>query len=356
MNEVSSLAFGMVFDGLNRRGIPSERLVEGLPVSLDDLRGFRKRVDWDLFVRLNERLEELCGGPGGLFQLGHDQFQRSSTFGFMRQVARVFRRPRDLYWMGTTWFGRSLFSIVEGEFRDLPDKRIEEIIRIPEGYRDCPQLFHVMHGSLTSAPNLIRFPDAQVEMELAPRQATYLITPPQREAFQRPRISKLTSRFAAWDLIEALSKQQDEFKESIQELNSSRDDFVEQLALVREIGHELSRQVGLDEVTRTLATHFEKHLPEWRVALWHQPLDAGKEVLLFAAPGASDRPPRSYPLRTARGVVGRLDVWPSDAQAESMADSRRGELLEGLVPWIALALDGARSHAALRNSAIGPLS
>jgi len=264
----------------------------------------------------------------------------------------VFRRPRDLYWMGTTWFGRSLFSIVEGEFRDLPDKRIQEVIRIPERYLDCPQLFHVMHGSLTAAPNLLRYPDARVEMDLAPRQATYLITPPQREKFTRPRISKLTSRFAAWDLIEAMSKQQDELKESVQELNTSRDDFVEQLALVQQIGHELTRQVGLDEVTRSLANLFEKHLPDWRVSLWHQPLDAGAEILLFAAPGSSDVSPRSYPLRTARGVVGRLDVWP----AEGAAEARRGELLEGLVPWIALALDGARSYAALRSAAIGPLS
>jgi hypothetical protein len=352
MNEVSSMAFGMVFDGLTRRGIPADALVAGLPVSLEELRGFRKRVDWDLFVRLNERLEELCGGPSGLFQLGHDHFQRSSTFDFMRQVARVFRRPRDLYWMGTTWFGRSLFSIVEGEFRDLPDKRIQEVIRIPEEYRDCPQLFHIMHGSLTSAPNLLRYPDARVEMDLSPRQATYLITPPQRERFARPRISKLTSRFAAWDLIEVMSKQQDELKESVQDLNASRDDFIEQLSLVQEIGHELSRQMGLDELTRSLANLFEKHLPDWRVALWHQPIDAGEEVLLFAAPGSSDRPPRGYPLRPARGVVGRLDVWPS----ESVVDARRGELLEGLVPWIALALDGARSYAALRSAAIGPLS
>lgn len=352
MNEVSCLAFGLVFDGLSQRGIPEARLVEDLPVTLESLRGFRKRIDWDLFVRLNERVEELCGGRRGLFELGHDQFHRSSTFGFMRQVARVFRRPRDLYWMGTTWFGRTIFSIVEGEFEDLPDKRIREVIRIPAQYQDCPQLFHVMHGALTAAPNLLRYPDARVEMDLAPRQATYVITPPQREKFPRRGIAKLTSRFAAWDLIDAMSKQQEELKESVQDLNAARAEVSAQLELVQVIGRELCRQIGLEELAHTLAGLFEEHLPDWKIALWLQPPEAGDPMPLYKGLGVSGPPWRSYPLQTGRGVVGRLDVWIGGDDT----DPRRTDLLEGLVPWIALALDGARSYAVLRNAAIGPLS
>lgn len=350
MNEVSCRALGLAFDGLAKRGIPHERLVEDLPVSLDRLRGFGQRIDWDLFVQLCERLEEICGGPEGLYQLGHDQFQGSSTFGFMRRVARVFRRPRDLYWIGTVWFGRALFSILEDDFKDLPDKRIREVIRIPPQYRDCPQLFHIMHGSLTATPSLIRYPDAQVQMDLVPRQATYLITPPGRDKFTRPRISSLTSRYGAWELIDSLSSQQDELKANIQGLSTAFAEVSAQLRLVQLIGEELCDQVGVDELTRALAGVFEKHLPDWRIALWLQPLDPADEMPLLQAAGVSGPPARSYPLRAARGVVGRLEVWSGATDT----DPRPNDLLEGLVPWIALALDAARSRAALRAAALEP--
>ncbi len=350
MKEVSCRALGVFFDGLTKRGIPHEQLVEGLPVTLDQLTGFGQRIDWDLFVQLCERMEEIVGGPEGLFALGHDQFQGSSTFGFMRRVARVFRRPRDLYWMGTVWFGRALFSILDDDFKDLPDKRIREVIRIPPPHRDCPQLFHLMHGSLTAAPSLLRYPDAEVKMDLTPRQAVYWITPPEREKFARSRIAKLTSRYGAWELIESLSSQQDELKANIQAVSAAHAEVSEQLKLVRVIGEELCEQIGVEEVSRALAGVFEKHLPEWRLALVVQAPDAAEETLLQAAQ-VSGPPTHSFPLRTARGAIGRLDAW----SGESGTDPQRVELLEGLVPWIALALDGARAHAALRPAAPGPV-
>jgi hypothetical protein len=352
MNEVSCRALGLAFDGLTERGIPHERLVEGLPVDLDELRGFRKRIDWDTFVQICERLEELYGGPEGLYQLGRDQFRGTSSFDFMRAVARVFRRPRDLYWMGTVWFGRSLFSILEDEFQDLPGKRIREVIRIPAPHRDCPQLFHLMHGALTAVPRILRYVDAEVEMELRPRQATYLITPPGREKFARRTIASLTSRYAAWGLIDAMSEQQAELKESFQELSEAREQLAvraEQLHRIQEIGQKLGDHAGLEAFTGALAAVFAEHLPEWSIAIWLRPLDGGPETLLHKGRGLSGAP-RSYPLRTGGGSVGRLEVWGDAGDAAP----DRAELLEGLIPWIALALDNARTHAALQAAGVAP--
>ncbi len=340
MNEVSCLYFGGVFDGLTVRGIPHERLVDGLPVSLDTLRGFRKRVDWDLFVQLNERLEELCGGPEELFALGRNHLRSASSFGFMRLVARVFRRPRDLYWMGTVWFGRSLFSNLEDEFEDLPDGRIREVVRIPAAYRDCPQMFHLTHGVLTAVPKLLRHPEADVEMKLDDREATYFIRPPAQERFARRKLAALTSRFSAWELVEAMSEQQEELKQSYRELGAAREQVVaqaRQLQLVHQLGEELSAHVGVDALTDGLADVFARHLPDHRIALWLRSREGEDETLLRPA-AASAPPDRTYPLKTGSGPVGRLEVWGGQV-------SDRDELLEGLVPWIALALDNARSHA-----------
>jgi hypothetical protein len=178
-----------------------------------------------------------------------------------------------------------------------------------------------------------------------------VITPPARERFAHRTIASLTSRYSAWGLIGAMSEQQDELKESYQELSAAREQVAaqaEQLQLIHAIGRELSEHVELDAFTRTVAEVFEHHLPDRRIALWLQPLNAQTESLLHKGAGMSGPPARSYPLVTGKGTVGRLEVWGGEADG----DERRDALLEGLVPWIALALDNARSHAALQAAGI----
>ena len=64
----------------------------------------------------------------------------------------------------------------------------------------------------------------------------------------------------------------------------------------------------------------------------------------------SGPPACDYRLETGKGSVGRLEVWNPSERADRL------ELLEALVPWMALALDGARSYAVVREAAIGPFS
>jgi hypothetical protein len=338
MKEVSCRAFGLALDGLKARGIPPEKLVNGLPTTLEVLSDEKERVDWDLFVRVLERLEELLGGSQALVELGRDHFHSSSSFGFMRRVARVFVRPRDLYWMGTNWFGRSLFTNVEGTFEDLPDGRVRETLRIAEGYRDCPQLFYVMCGGLSSAPRLLERPDAAVKMALRAGRAVYTITPPAHARFRGQPLSMLTSRYAAWGLIETLSQEQQELNRSLAEMNEQLQEALSSLEELRKatvIGREIATHAEPADLAQDLEKALSQHVPNRGLALSLETGDR-REILLDRRPQDGQLPTRSFELVNGARRVGRLEIW--DAGPEGPPD-----LLDELIPWIALGLDNARS-------------
>jgi two-component system cell cycle sensor histidine kinase/response regulator CckA len=216
VNEVSCRALGVVFDGLTSRGISHDKLVEGLSTSLPLLRDPNARIAWELFTRLCDRAAFLAGGPSALEEMGYRQ-NRTKSYAFVRRVASAFTRPRDVYWLGTVWFGRHLFTIVEDEFEELPDGRIRECLRIPQPYRQCEAFFHIIKGALRAAPSLVGHDDASIESEITPREATYWISvPPDRSLRRLWRMIAAPFRFPA--LIEELSHQQQELRRSYGDL------------------------------------------------------------------------------------------------------------------------------------------
>ncbi|MGH0033765.1 MAG: hybrid sensor histidine kinase/response regulator [Myxococcota bacterium] len=222
MNEVSNRVFGLVFDGLAARRIEPERLVEGTGISLEFLRDSGARTDWTDFTVLVERLEVLLGGKEALERIGYEQFWTES-YAQMRRIAGLLALPQDLYWLGTVWFGRELFTVIEDEFEVLPDGRIRETLRIPRDQPGCPALFHVIRGSLRATPSMLDLPDATVDARVDSHEATFLITPPPTRRSLRMIFSSLRAALSqsARPLFEQLSAQQVELQRTNKRLSQT---------------------------------------------------------------------------------------------------------------------------------------
>lgn len=93
-------------------------------------------------------------------------------------LVNLVTSPEVLYLLGNRLGLARTFSHLEVEHRRKPDRRISLTIRIPPPYEDSPQFFHVTWGILRAFPRLLGLPDAEVELELTPRTAHYLIRPP----------------------------------------------------------------------------------------------------------------------------------------------------------------------------------
>jgi PAS domain S-box-containing protein len=220
VSEVSCRASALILEGLRSRKIPEAELVSGLPVTVAELRDTRKRIPWDVFVELLERTEALCGEPEALEEIAASVFD-SPTFEYLRRIARLFVDSRDVFWMGSKWFGHSIFWSVDDRFETLPDGRLRETVTLRPGYRDSPAFFRLLLGAIRSAPRFVGQPDAVVTMELTPRQAVYEIEPPPARSWWARLPRRLANLVASRGAIEELRVEQEELKAGFRKLQEA---------------------------------------------------------------------------------------------------------------------------------------
>jgi len=357
MNEVSWRALDVIFHALAERGIDPERLVDGLPVSLADLR--RDRIDWDLYVTLLQRLEALCDDPGSLEAIGASAVE-SQALRAVRALSFFFRKVHQLYWMGSRWVGPSFFSNVRYAYRQLGDGRSEMSLEIAEGFRPCPQLFSLTAGTLRAAPRLMGLrEDAQVEASLSSHKVVYRIRAPRSISplGLLRRVTKLP--FAAWTAVEELGAIQAGLNQAIHArpaglhpANATSDaaDTVDQLG--RELLRVLDSERLPDQLLEFLALRFG-----WRGAsLWMTGADEGELVFYGRYGSTRGKASSGHRLVISDRPIGRLDVWvderPGHPDHRDGPEDRDGEweLLEKLMPWIAVTVQNSRIAASRRSA------
>ena len=246
MNEVSCKAPEILLEVLAQRGIPGERLVEGLPLALRDLANPRKRIDWDLHVALLERAEKLCGGSEGVEEVG-THIVEATQLRAVRALAALFVSLRQLYWMGCRWVCPAYFSHIAFDYEELAGGRVRVTVEIPPPYRDSELFFRMVRGSFRVVPGFLgQKREARVEMQIEPRRAVYTITPPRsfalgailRRVFKRPGDAR--------KVVEALSAQQEDLNVQYAELRTAKQRLgtqAQQLETIDILGRELLKQI-----------------------------------------------------------------------------------------------------------------
>lgn len=346
MSEVSAWVFKPLFAAAEQAGHSPEELVEGLSISPSIVRSRYKRVPWDDFVVVGERVCAIIGGPDALEDLVAE-FGVRPVSGIVRLFAGRLVNVRALYTLGAKWLGPSTFLCTRAFCEDLPDGRLRQTVEILPPYQDSELFFRTMRGILRTTPGMVGGPDAHVEMTIAPRKGIYTITLSERERRRwwaaRPRAS------AVADALGELTAMQEELQLSLAETHARGRVLVAQAARLTTL-HRLSRQLAertdvrgvADSVVDLLREHFG--FSAVRVSVSSRAGLAAEVVRAGGAPvgPASD----SRELLASSGVVGRVELWSASADSGSNpADP--DPLLDELVPWIAVALDNARSFEAL---------
>jgi PAS domain S-box-containing protein len=343
MREVSGRAAEFLIEALEQRGIAPERLVEGLPIGLEDLRDSARRRDWALHVRLIERLEELIGTEE-LERVG-SQSLRIGHMGRVRTLAGYMLRPQELYWMAAHWVGPIYFSHLRYQYEELGADEVRFAIEIPEGHVPCAGYFHINRGALRHAPFLLGMEaDAEVDMRIDPggRRAEFRIRPPRQRSLWGALRRLFGTSAVASEAVAELARQQRDLNRGFEELGAAE----------RELEEQRGQLQALDALGQTLVAEIESHrlgegllevLRErfgWEgAALWVSD-PSGDEAQLVCASGSVSGRPVPHELRAAGRLAGRLDVWGRDTSAR---DPAAEELLGRMLPWIAAAV--ANAHA-----------
>jgi signal transduction histidine kinase/CheY-like chemotaxis protein/HPt (histidine-containing phosphotransfer) domain-containing protein len=106
----------------------------------------------------------------------------------------------------------------------LPDGRYEGVIVIPPEYRDCPAFFHLCAGIFSALPRAIGLLDARVDLRLAPRQGTFVITPPATVSWWHRVRWAFKAMFQAGELVDQLAAQNERLTISSREALAARAD------------------------------------------------------------------------------------------------------------------------------------
>jgi PAS domain S-box-containing protein len=222
VREVSCRAVQIVLDVLEAARIPVGPIVEGLPVTLAELRDPHARIDWDVYAEVLARVELACGDDLPLEEVGA-RVLSGTPFEMLRRAGQLFMGPRHLYEIAERFLPASLFSNVVVRLAWLPSGRLVVTGEIPPGYRESIPFFRICHGNIAALPRLLDLPPSKIEEQaLSGRSARLvLLPPPSHTLLSRVRRSARAVS-ALGEMWRGIEWHQRELEQSLAALRSSR--------------------------------------------------------------------------------------------------------------------------------------
>ncbi|MBI2396092.1 MAG: response regulator [Deltaproteobacteria bacterium] len=224
MSHVSCRATRMLLEASEAHGLDRDALVRGLPVSLAHLLDVRRRVTWDVFAELNDRLAEQLPDVAALEEVGRG-LVRTPSYRFMQVAARWVVTPRQLHEIGARWLAPALFPELRLEILHLTDRRMVFRGEIPPPLRPSAAFFHLCRGSLAGVSTLLGFPPSIVHGSIGSRVSELEVFLPTEPPRGRSLLRRVRARVAGVPLFEDLLHQQEEVNETYRAMLRSRQDF-----------------------------------------------------------------------------------------------------------------------------------
>ncbi len=331
-----------MFPTLETHGLSLERLAEGLPVSVEHLRDPSKRIDWDTNLEIVERALDLLG-PEKFSDVGERSLDAAPLLLF-RLLGVFVADTRYLYRMACRWIGPSFFAHIRFDCVDLPDGRVRIEIEIPASYRGSVPFFRAYEAGFRAVPRVLGHGNASVEAEISPHLARFYIRAPRRASLLGwiRRLVRLPQ--AARAAVEEVASHQTRLNRALEEVRGEHAELrsqVEQIATLDRLGNALARQLGSEELPDRILDFLTQRFG-WLGASLFMRGGEDRGLIFFGRSGQTEgEASSSHPLVAGGRTLGRLEVW-SESGSKSEGDA---ELLERLLPWIAMTVTNARFAA-----------
>ena len=215
----------MIIEVIDGAGVDPERLVEGLGVSLEQLRDPACRVDWEVFARFNDRLEEVCAGVLTPEEVG-ERLVAVPSFEFLRRAGRLLVSPRQLYFVAQRLVAPVLFPNVIVRHEWLPSGRIVFTGELLPGYRPSEAFFRVCHGNVAALPRVLDLPACAIEEQTVDGTRGRLVVLPPASHTVGARVARSARAVIGLrDAFAGVARQQQALEESLTALRASRQEF-----------------------------------------------------------------------------------------------------------------------------------
>jgi len=182
-------------------------LLGDLPIPVDETGRVTRSVEWTDFAEFMKRFEHYVDGPEGLEACG-ERVTELKPARTLQSLVGFSASPYSLYRAASHWALCRAMPGLETSIEEVRPNQLEARIRIKDGLRPCPQLFHLGTGVVRALPRILGMRDAVVIAEVGDFEVRYQITvPPSRTLWAR--VSRVCQTiFSASSVLRFLEAQQ----------------------------------------------------------------------------------------------------------------------------------------------------
>jgi len=211
MREVSARACETLLASLEHERIsPSEWLAD-LPIDPDTLRDPASWIDWDLYVTLIERFEELAVTMDPMFAAGM-RLLDDPTIVENRELAGAFHDLDQLYRLGGRVKTAVYFAHLRRSCERLAGGRYRIVNEIPRSYRGCEAFFRMRAGMVKVTPRLLGLSDSDVQAQITPHRGEFIVKPP-RETLTKRLVRRRGRRTAVERSLQLLASAEEKLRD-----------------------------------------------------------------------------------------------------------------------------------------------
>jgi len=225
--------FEPFFRAADAKGVAKYELVDGVGLSVSELRKARRRVGWTVLCRFMANATRLFSDTE-LRAIGHEVLR--ARYRRYPRLARALFTPADVYAMvgrsDRSRRDRALISCIDRYGWEVSPERFVIEFTMEDGYASCPELFPVTRGVFEAVPTLLGLPPAPVELEVSSHGALFHVDLPAHDGFltrfRRSRRKLHTMRVAVDELQAAhtlLNRQNEDLKKTHATLRESEARF-----------------------------------------------------------------------------------------------------------------------------------
>lgn len=356
MKEVSCRVLNVFFLELRKKGIPPDVLFEGVDYSIEHLRNKHERIDWDTFLRINRKAEEIWTEEE-LIPLG-GAFVKSPFVWTSVILARLLFNEKTYYrWVFTPkiGLGPQFFTCITPTYEELSDNLIRLSLKVDDEYERFPRSYLLItKGMLIESSRQIGSVPAKVEMFEIARGGYYLVEIPQRRTIFRQMRKILLWPFMILSAGRELKETNEELHLRVLELEKAQTLLDRQMKTLK-TAHVINAAVQAEELElaptleaivsamvevagfKGVSVTVNTQIEEVNI---HEEASAGETI------GHID--PREIAIIANEQQIGVMRLWSENAE-----NNEQEELINYVVPTISVAVDDAIKYTTVlyyRNS------
>jgi DNA-binding CsgD family transcriptional regulator len=334
--EVAAQMVAQMLPAMRQHGLKVDELFQGLSFTLEDTLDRKRRLPWDDFCTLFERVETALGGPAA-YERFFEAFHVASPV--MQILAKTVLSVEQLYAVAFERMGRKMYSNVGIRVEPRGPSRLSLECSIADGYREFMTIWHGTLAALRVLPVLMGLPPAVVEAEMTPRRMVALVTLPPSQT--------VVARTTRWlqGLLARPSQDTGPGPDRSQDAFLALDDS-ELAKVVAPVGQRLAAHHDVEGLARDVVDHFKTRFHARHAALWARWPGSPALQLVFTWGPDRTESRAIRPLLVGEREVGRISV-----DIPVLLNGGQVPELDALLAWLAVGVRNCTDPPVPANAA-----